>query len=147
MNVFFKESYLMSDLIELLYRQHKQLRALAETMWNDNNELHLTASEWYVLKSISEGKVTAPELVKQLEISKQGVHKFLTSLQEKGLIATALIKESKVQKLAHLTDEGKEIIKKSKELDGEISNRVRASIGNEQYEQLIALLQQPFIGK
>lgn len=137
----------MSDLIELLYRQHKQLRALAETMWNDNNELHLTASEWYVLKSISEGKVTAPELVKQLEISKQGVHKFLTSLQEKGLIATALIKESKVQKLAHLTDEGKEIIKKSKELDGEISNRVRASIGNEQYEQLIALLQQPFIGK
>ena len=147
MNVFFKECYLMSDLIELLYRQHKQLRALAETMWNDNNELHLTASEWYVLKSISEGKVTAPELVKQLEISKQGVHKFLTSLQEKGLIATALIKESKVQKLAHLTDEGKEIIKKSKELDGEISNRVRASIGNEQYEQLIALLQQPFIGK
>lgn len=137
----------MSDLIELLYRQHKQLRALAETMWNDNNELHLTASEWYVLKSISEGKVTAPELVKQLEISKQGVHKFLTSLQEKGLIATALIKESKVQKLAHLTDEGKEIIKKSKELDGEISNRVRASIGNEQYEQLITLLQQPFIEK
>lgn len=147
MNVFFKECYLMSDLIELLYRQHKQLRALAETMWNDNNELHLTASEWYVLKSISEGKVTAPELVKQLEISKQGVHKFLTSLQEKGLIATALIKESKVQKLAHLTDEGKEIIKKSKELDGEISNRVRASIGNEQYEQLITLLQQPFIEK
>ena len=137
----------MSDLIELLYRQHKQLRALAETMWNDNNELHLTASEWYVLKSISTGTVTAPELVKQLEISKQGVHKFLTSLQEKGLIATALIKESKVQKLAHLTAEGKAVIKKSKELDGEISNKVRASIGDEQYEQLIALLQQPLIDK
>lgn len=105
---------IMIDFIELLYRQHKQLRQKAEIMWNENNDLHITSSEWFVLKNIYEGYVTVPELVKQLDISKQGVHKFVTSLQEKELITTELIKGSKVQKMAHLTERGIVIFNESK---------------------------------
>ena len=137
----------MIDLIELLYRQHKQLRYAAEMMWNDKFELHLTSSEWYVLKSISEGKVTVPELVEQLDITKQGVHKFLQALQDKGLISTELIQGAKRQKIAHLTIRGQEVIRKSLALDNEISEKVRASIGHEPYEQLISILEKPLISK
>ena len=35
------------DFIELLYRKHKQLRQRAEIMWNEDNNLHLTSSEWF----------------------------------------------------------------------------------------------------
>lgn len=137
----------MMDLIELLYRQHKQLRYAAEMMWNEKFELHLTSSEWYVLKSIAEGKVTVPELVEQLDITKQGVHKFLQALQDKELISTELIQGAKRQKIAHLTDRGKAVMRKSLALDNEISEKVRASIGNEQYEQLISILGKPLISK
>lgn len=137
----------MNDLIELLYRQHKQLRHAAEMMWNDHYELHLTSSEWYVLKSISDGKLTVPELVIQLDITKQGVHKFLQALQDKGLIQTALVKGTKLQKIASLTETGQDVMQKSLALDREISEKVRTTIGNAQYEQLIAILQKPLISK
>lgn len=137
----------MNDLIELLYRQHKQLRHAAETMWNNNYELHLTSSEWYVLKSIADGKVTVPELVIQLDITKQGVHKFLQALQDKGLIQTELVKGTKLQKIASLTEKGQDVMCKSLALDREISEKVRSSIGHEQYELLIAILQNPLISK
>lgn len=137
----------MIDLIELLYRQHKQLRYAAEMMWNEKFELHLTSSEWYVLKSIAEGKVMVPELMEQLDITKQGVHKFLQALQDKELISTELIQGAKRQKIAHLTPRGQDVMCKSLALDNEISEKVRASIGNEQYEQLISILGKPLISK
>ncbi|MGN7476512.1 MarR family winged helix-turn-helix transcriptional regulator [Solibacillus silvestris] len=135
----------MIDFIELLYRQHKQLRQRAEIMWNENNELHLTSSEWFVLKNIYDGFVTVPELVKQLDISKQGVHKFIISLQEKGLIITELKKGSKVQKIAHLTEQGVDTIHKSKEMELEIEKMVRGTIGDKEYELLLEMLKKPLM--
>lgn len=135
----------MNDLIELLYRQRKQLRHVAEEMWNSKYELHLTSSEWSVLKGIYEGKRTVPELVVQLDITKQGVHKFLQSLQDKELIKTELVKGTKLQKVASLTDKGQDAMQKSLALDYEISEMVRSSIGHEQYEQLISILSKPLI--
>ncbi|WP_339215712.1 MarR family winged helix-turn-helix transcriptional regulator [Solibacillus sp. FSL W8-0372] len=135
----------MIDFIELLYRQHKQLRQRAEIMWNENNELRLTSSEWFVLKNIYEGYVTVPELVKQLDISKQGVHKFIISLQDKGLITTELKKESKVQKVSHLTVEGIDIINKSKKMELEIEKMVRETIGDKEYEMLLEMLKKPLV--
>ncbi|MCM3721943.1 MarR family winged helix-turn-helix transcriptional regulator [Solibacillus isronensis] len=135
----------MIDFIELLYRQHKQLRQKAEIMWNENNDLHITSSEWFVLKNIYEGYVTVPELVKQLDISKQGVHKFVTSLQEKKLITTELIKGSKVQKMAHLTEKGIVIFNESKKMELEIEKMVRDTIGDKEYELLLEMLKKPLL--
>mgnify|MGYP006053880207 FL=1 len=135
----------MIDFIELLYRQHKQLRQRAEIMWIENNELHLTSSEWFVLKNIHEGYVTVPELVKKLDISKQGVHKFIISLQDKGLITTELKKESKVQKVSYLTVEGINTIDKSKKMELEIEKMVRGTIGDKEYEMLLDMLKKPLV--
>ncbi|MGE7982385.1 MarR family winged helix-turn-helix transcriptional regulator [Solibacillus sp. NPDC093137] len=135
----------MIDFIELLYRQHKQLRQKAEIMWNENNDLHITSSEWFVLKNIYEGYVSVPELVKQLDISKQGVHKFVTSLQEKKLITTELIKGSKVQKMAHLTEKGIVIFNESKKMELEIEKMVRDTIGDKEYELLLEMLKKPLL--
>lgn len=135
----------MIDFIELLYRQHKHLRQMAEMMWNENNDLHITSSEWFVLKNIYEGYVTVPELVKQLDISKQGVHKFVTSLQEKELITTELIKGSKVQKMAHLTEKGIIIFNESKKMELEIEKMVRDTIGDKEYEMLLEMLKKPLL--
>lgn len=135
----------MIDFIELLYRQHKQLRQIAEVMWNENNDVHLTNSEWYMLKNIGAGSVTVPELVHQLDISKQGVHKFILSLQEKGLITTELKKGSKVQKICYVTQKGEEIIQRSKAMELEIEQMVRGTIGDQEYELLLEMLKKPFL--
>lgn len=135
----------MIDLIELLYRQHKQLRHVAEMMWNERHELHLTSSEWYVLKNISVGRSTVPELMIQLDISKQGVHKFLITLEEKQLITTELVRGKKLQKKANLTEKGMEVISKSKQMDLDVEKMVRQKIGDEKYNQLLAILQNPLI--
>ncbi|WP_339175828.1 MarR family transcriptional regulator [Solibacillus sp. FSL R5-0691] len=135
----------MIDFIELLYRQHKQLRQKAENMWNENNDLHITSSEWFVLKNIYEGHETVPELVKQLDISKQGVHKFVTSLKEKELITTELIKGSKVQKRAHLTAKGIVIVNESKKMEFKIEKMVRNTIGDKEYELLLEMLKKPLL--
>jgi DNA-binding MarR family transcriptional regulator len=133
------------DLIELLYRQHKQLRHVAETMWNENSELHLTSSEWYVLKNISVGRSTVPELMMQLDISKQGVHKFLISLEEKQLITTELVRGKKVQKKANLTAQGMDVLATSKQMEQDVEKMVRQTIGDERYNQLLAILQDPLV--
>lgn len=135
----------MIDLIELLYRKQKHLRQIAETMWNKQDELHLTSSEWYVLKNINEGRSTVPELVECIDITKQGVHKFLISLEEKKLITTELKRDKKVQKIASVTDKGLEVIQKSKSLELEIENIVRQTIGSEQYDMLLTTLQRPIV--
>lgn len=140
-----KRSFFMIDFIDLLYRQHKQLRQVAEVMWNENNDVHLTSSEWYVLKNIAAGSVTVPELVQLLDISKQGVHKFILSLQEKGLITTELKKGSKVQKICYLTQKGKEIIENSKTMELEIEQMVRGTIGDQEYELLLEMLKKPLV--
>lgn len=137
--------YHLTDLIELLYRQHKQLRQITETIWNENNKLHLTSSEWYVLKNIYEGRTTVSELMEQIDISKQGVHKFLVSLEEKNLITTELKRTNKLQKISRLTDQGLEVIQKSKDLESEIETMVRNTIGNEQYSVLHDILQSPLV--
>lgn len=135
----------MIDFIELLYRQHKHLRHISEVMWNENQDVHLTSSEWYVLKNIHAGSVTVSELVQQLDISKQGVHKFLLSLQEKGLITTELKKGSKVQKVSYLTEKGQDILESSKEMEYEIEQMVRGTIGDQEYELLLEMLKKPLV--
>ena len=135
----------MIDLIELLYRQHKQLRHVAETMWNENSKLHLTSSEWYVLKNISVGRSTVPEIMMRLDISKQGVHKFLIALEEKQLITTELVRGKKVQKKANLTAQGMDVLATSKQMEQDVEKMVRQTIGDDKYNQLIAILQNPLI--
>ena len=80
-----------------------------------------------------------------MDISKQGVHKFVTSLQEKGLITTELIKGSKVQKMAHLTEKGIVIFNESKKMELEIEEMVRNTIGDKEYEMLLEMLKKPLL--
>ena len=42
----------MIDIVELLYRQYKQLRDEAETLWDERYDLRLTSAEWNVINNI-----------------------------------------------------------------------------------------------
>lgn len=137
----------MLDITELLYRQYKQLRDEAEQLWNELYDLQLTSAEWYVINNIYQGMTTAPELMKQMDITKQAVHKFITALEGKGLVQSAIIKAPKVQKKVQLTALGLDIIEKSFVIQREIEQRIEQSIGKEPYKQMKQLLQVPWIGQ
>lgn len=135
----------MVDIIELLYRQYKHLREEAEASWNQQYELQLTSSEWYVMNNIYQGFSTVPEMMKRMDITKQGVHKFIIILEGKGLVQTELVKLPKVQKKAKLTQLGYEVIEKSLCIQTKIEQQIQQNIGNENYRQLKRILDSPWI--
>ena len=137
----------MLDITELLYRQYKQLRDEAENLWNGRYDVQLTSAEWYVINNIYQGMTTAPELMKQMDITKQAVHKFIVALEEKGIVQSSIIKAPKVQKKVQLTSLGQDIIEKSLVIQREMEQRIEQSIGSEPYKQMKRLLQVPWVGQ
>lgn len=135
----------MVDIIELLYRQYKHLREEAEALWNEQNNLQLTSSEWYVINNIYNGFSTVPEMIKRMDITKQAVHKFIMALEEKGLVQTELIKAPKRQKKAELTPLGYEIMERSLEIQAKIEMQIQHTIGNGNYEKLKQVLNMPWL--
>lgn len=137
----------MVDIIEILYRQYKQLRDESEKLWQEYYDLQLTSAEWTVINNIHHGNSTVPQLMKHLDITKQAVHKFITALEEKGLVQASIIKAPKVQKKVDLTPLGYEIFEKSLVIQRQIEQQIEQSIGKEHYAQLKKLLQLPWIGQ
>lgn len=137
----------MVDIIELLYRQYKQLRDEAEKLWNEHYHLQLTSAEWNVINSIHHGNLTVPQLMAHIDITKQAVHKFISALEEKGLVEASIIKAPKVQKKVELTPLGYEIVEQSLVIQRKIEGQIEQAIGKEQYEKIKYTLQVPWIGR
>lgn len=135
----------MSQTIDLLNKHYKQLRDLVETTWNVQNNMQLTSSEWYVLNCVHGGASTAPEILKKLDITKQAVHKFLTNLEEKGLLQTELVKTPKLQRRVELTALGEEVFLKSLDIKKEIDQKIADNIGQENFQQLVTILNMKWI--
>lgn len=131
----------MIDIVELLYRQYKQLRDEAEKLWNEHYDLRLTSAEWNVINNIYYGNCTVPELMLHIDITKQAVHKFIAALEDKGLVKASIIKAPKVRKKVELTPLGQEVIEKSLVIQKQMEQQIERSIGNVQYEQIKQLLQ------
>ena len=40
------------DLIDLISERHIQLRSITENLWNDNSDIYISNSEWFIMAEL-----------------------------------------------------------------------------------------------
>ena len=69
------------DLIDLISERHIQLRSITEKLWNDNSDIPISNSEWFILARIYKKQPTISYVSKHVDISRQATHKFIKNLE------------------------------------------------------------------
>jgi DNA-binding MarR family transcriptional regulator len=128
------------DLIDLLSERHSLVRKISETSWNNQSEIHISNSEWYIMSRIYKRKPNISYITKNVEISRQAIHKFINKLSEKGLVHVENVENNKKEKCIQLTALGEECYEKNEALKAQLENRIANKIGTEQVSKLREIL-------
>jgi DNA-binding MarR family transcriptional regulator len=128
------------DLIDLLSERHSLVRRISEKAWNDQSEIYISNSEWYIMARIYKRKPSISYVTKNVEISRQAIHKFIKKLSEKGLIEINNVANNKKEKCIQLTALGEECYEKNEALKAQLENKIAEKIGTEQVTILKNLL-------
>lgn len=128
------------DVIGLLSERHAILHRLVEDKWNENNDIYISNSEWYILKRIYKMQPTISDVTKSVDFSRQATHKFIKRLQEKGLVEVSNVEHSKKHKAIRMTKFGENCYEKNEQIKAEIEERLINTIGEEQVTMLKNIL-------
>jgi len=128
------------DLIDLLSERHSLVRKIAEKAWNDQSEIYISNSEWYIMARIYKKQPSISYVTKNVEISRQAIHKFIQKLSEKGLVEIKNVENNKKEKCIQLTALGEECYEKNAALKAQLENKISEKIGVEQVTMLKDLL-------
>ncbi|WP_240035364.1 MarR family winged helix-turn-helix transcriptional regulator [Neobacillus notoginsengisoli] len=129
------------DLIDLLSERHTLVRRMAENVWNDQSDLSISNSEWSIMARIYKKQPTISHVTKNVDISRQAIHKFLKNLSAKGLVEINNVENNKKEKCVQLTALGEECYEKNMNLKAQLENKIAETIGMEQVNKLKELLQ------
>ncbi|WP_148347848.1 MarR family winged helix-turn-helix transcriptional regulator [Bacillus rubiinfantis] len=129
------------DLIDLIGERHVQLRHLTEKGWNEQSDINISTSEWFILTRIFQKQpVTISGVAKQVDISRQASHKLIKQLKEKGLVEIQNMEHNKKEKSIKLTVLGLECYEKNQFLKAELESKIAEKIGLEQVKVLKEIL-------
>jgi DNA-binding MarR family transcriptional regulator len=128
------------DLIDLLSERHNFVRRFAERAWNNQSEIYISNSEWYIMARIYKKRPTISYVTKNVEISRQAIHKFIKNLSAKGLVEIQNVEDNKKEKCIQLTPLGVECYEKNEALKAQLENKIAVNIGIEQVKLLKDLL-------
>lgn len=128
------------DLFDLLSERHLLLRGITEKMWNDNSNIHISNSEWFIMARIYQKQPTIAEVSKNVDISRQATHKFIKKLESKGLVEVMNVKHNNKEKCIKLTSFGEECYEKNEALKSFLEKKIADYIGAEQVTFLKELL-------
>ncbi|NHC42554.1 winged helix DNA-binding protein [Bacillus sp. MM2020_1] len=120
------------DLIDLLSERHSLVRKISENAWNDQSEIYISNSEWYIMARIYKKQPTISYVTKNVEISRQAIHKFIQKLSEKGLVEIKSVENNKKEKCIQLTALGEACYEKNEALKAQLENKIAEKIGTEQ---------------
>lgn len=120
------------DLIDLLSERHILLRKISEKLWNDNSDIYISNSEWFIIARIYQKQPTISYVSKQVDISRQATHKLIKSLESKGLVVVKNVENNKKDKCIRLTAFGEECYEKNESLKATIEKKIAEQIGAEQ---------------
>ena len=124
------------DLIDRLSERHLQLRKITEKLWNDNSDIYLSNSEWFIMARIYKKQSTIAYVSKHVDISRQATHKFIKSLEVKGLVEISNVENNKRDKRIRLTKLGEECYEKNESLKANLEKDISDKIGSEQLKLL-----------
>lgn len=120
------------DLIDLLSERHLLLRRITEKLWNDNSDIHISNSEWFIMARIYKKQPTIADISKSVDISRQAVHKFIKSLQSKDLVEVMNVKNNNKEKCIKLTLLGEGCYEKNAALKASLVKKIADKIGEKQ---------------
>src|SRR5699024_12350688 len=92
------------NLIDLLTERHLEVQKKAEQLWNENSDIYLSNSEWFIMARIYKKQPTIAYVTKHVGISRQATHKFIKNLSEKGLVDIQDVTYNKRNKCIRLTE-------------------------------------------
>ncbi|WP_423801181.1 MarR family winged helix-turn-helix transcriptional regulator [Neobacillus sp. SAB-20_R2A] len=128
------------DLIDLLSERHTLVRRISEKAWNDQSDIYISNSEWYIMARIYKKRPTIAYVTKNVDISRQAIHKFMKNLAAKGLVEISNAENNRKEKCIQLTALGEECYEKNAALKEQFENKIAEKIGAEQLKILKALL-------
>lgn len=128
------------DVIDLLSERHELLRRLAEEKWNEQNDIYISNSEWYILGIIYKKQLTISDVAKNVKFSRQATHKLIKSLEVKGLVTVMSVEHSKKHKAIRMTEFGEDCFEKNQLCKAEIEKQLVNTIGEDQVIRLKNIL-------
>lgn len=128
------------NLIDVLSERHIKLRKITENLWNENNDINLSHSEWSIMTRIYKKQPTIAYVSRNVEISRQATHKFIKQLASKGLVEISDAKINKKEKNIHLTELGVSCYEKNEALKADLERKIADNIGSEQLQLLEDIL-------
>jgi DNA-binding MarR family transcriptional regulator len=128
------------DLIDLLSERHSLVRRISEKAWNDQSEIYISNSEWYIMARIYKKQPSISYVTKNVEISRQAIHKFIKNLSEKGLVEIKNVENNKKEKCIQLTALGEECYETNEALKAQLEKKIQEKIGVEQVNILKDIL-------
>lgn len=128
------------NLIDLLHERHRMIRETVEKRWNEKNDIHISSSEWYILTKIYKQRPTISYITKNVDITRQAIHKVIKNLSEKGLVAVQQMENNKKEKCIELTAYGEKCYETNVALKAKIEDEIEEKLGAEQVTMLKNLL-------
>ena len=128
------------DLIDLLSERHSLVRRIAEQAWNDQSDIYISNSEWYIMTRVYKKRPTISYITKNVDISRQAIHKFIKNLSAKGLVDIHNLENNKKEKCIQLTALGEECYEKNEALKAQLVNKIAEKIGIDQVKIVHDLL-------
>lgn len=128
------------NLIDLLSERHILLRGISEKSWNNSSDIYISNSEWFIMARIYKKQTTISYVSKHVDISRQATHKFVKSLESKGLVEIKKSTNNNKDKCIQLTSLGEECYEKNMSLNEALEKRIADRIGNEQFTILKDIL-------
>lgn len=129
------------DLIDSLSERHHQIRKVIEDLWNNNSDIPLSNSEWFIMARIYKKQPTIAHVSKSVDITRQATHKLIKKLEAKGLVEINNVENNKKVKSIRLTTLGEECYEKNEQLKKTIQEKISYHIGTEKLNMLKELLQ------
>lgn len=130
-----------SGLVSLISEKHGHLRHIIEKMWEEQSDIKISYTEWYIMYKIYGHKTTISDVTKNVTITRQATHKNIKSLQEKGLVEVTNSDHSKRDKCVSLTKLGEHCCYKNEELRMKLEEKIAQTIGQERLTVLKDILQ------
>lgn len=120
------------NLIDLLNERHRMIQKIYEKKWNDISNIHISSSEWRIMAEIYEQRPTIAYITKNVDISRQAIHKIIKNLSTKGLVEIQQTEKNKKEKCIELTAYGEECYKTYIRLKAQLEEKIEEKLGVEQ---------------
>lgn len=116
------------------------LRGKIEEYWNENSELRVSNSEWFILARVYKKSPTIASISKSVDITRQATHKLVKGLEAKGLVEIHQAERSKKEKTVRLTEYGIENYEHYLSIKESLKNKIATTIGEEKFKFLKDIL-------